>query len=394
MEDRKIRVAIAHGDTNGIGYELIFKTFSEPEMLELCTPIIYGSPKVAAYHRKALEIEANFTIISGAEDARGNRLNMLPCFDEDVKVELGESTEESNAAAMKALDKALSDYRDGKFDVLVTAPLRNGPVKDGNETFACLSDYVANRLGEEHKNIDVMVNSSMRVAILADNRAIQEVSKAITEENLTTKVEMLMKSLKRDFRLSNPRVAVLSLNADAQGAEEKNVLAPTVVKVREQGNNVFGPYTAENIFGTGRYDAFDGILAMYHDQGTVPFRSIGTDEGCLFTTGLSLPFATCMKGALTGADGKEDTEAGVNSFRRAIYMAIDSFRHRQEYDEPTANPLQKLYHERRDESEKVRFSVSKRMENGAPRRFDSKPATASAPEKSEAPATVPEKEKE
>lgn len=394
MENRKIRVAIAHGDTNGIGYKLIFKTFGESEMLELCTPIIYGLPKVAAYHRKALEIEANFAIINEAEDARGNRLNMLPCFDEDVKVELGEPTEESNAAAMKALDKALSDYLEGKFDVLVTAPLRNGPVKDGNETFACLSDYVAKRLGEEHKNIDIMVNSSMRVAILADNRALQEVSKVITEENLTEKVELLMRSLKRDFRLSNPRVAVLSLNADAQGVEEKNVLAPTVVGAREKGNNVFGPYTAENIFGTGRYDAFDGILAMYHDQGIVPFRSIGTDEGCLFTTGLSLPFATCMQGVSPDAGGEEDAEALVNSFRHAIYMAIDSFLHRQEYDEPTANPLQKLYHERRDESEKVRFSVARKMETGAQRRFGSKPVTASAPEKSEAPATVPEKEKE
>lgn len=360
MEDRKIRVAITHGDTNGIGYELIFKTFAEPEMLELCTPIIYGSPKIAAYHRKAMNTQANFSIINKAEDAQDGRVNLLACFDDEVKVDLGIPTKESGEAALKALDRAMTDFRSQLFDVLVACPVNQASMSDSNFTYRGLKAYSETSIGDGAKGVKMMINETMRIALVTDGLALKDVPSHITEENLLSKIRAVNEAMKRDYRLSNPRIGVLALNPVADGEEEKTIIAPTVCKAADEGINAYGPYSADEYFSQNIYEAFDVTLAMYDDQAVIPFTTLMQSDGIYYVASLPL---VCTAPALTpdfesAGQGTSDESA----LRHAIFEAIDIVRHREEHDAPLVNPLQKLYHEKRDESEKVRFSIPKKRD--------------------------------
>ena len=219
MDSKKIRVAITHGDTNGIGYELIFKAFSEPEMLEYCTPIIYGSPKVAAYYRKAMNLPAQFSIIQKAEDAEDGRINLLPAVDEDVKVDMGMPTLESGAAAIKALDRAMTDYRDELFDVLVTAPVSLLNAQIEGFQFKGHKEYIETCLGEGAKGLSILCGRDLRIASVTGKTPLKDVPAAITQELIIEKVKQMHTSLKRDFMITNPRIAVLALNPSNNGEE-------------------------------------------------------------------------------------------------------------------------------------------------------------------------------
>jgi len=322
MEDRKIRVAITHGDTNGIGYELIFKAFSEPEMLELCTPIIYGSPKIAAYHRKAMDLQANFSIINNATDAQDGRVNMLTCFDGEVKVELGTPTKESGDAALKALDKAMTDFRSQHFDVLVTCPAYAQTMNADNYSYKGLKSYAETSIGEGAKGVKMMINESVRIALATDGLAVKDIAANITIDNILDKVRKLHNSMKRDFRISNPRIAVLALNPNADGTEEKEVLIPAIRKAEEEGINAYGPYPAEEFFGQNMCDAFDVTLAMYDDQGMIPFTTLMQNDGIFYITSLPL---VCTAPALT--PDFENAGKGIadeNALRHANYTATDA----------------------------------------------------------------------
>ncbi len=365
MDNQKIRVAITHGDTNGIGYELIFKTFAEPEMLELCTPIIYGSPKIASYHRKALNIEGNFSIINSAADAREGRVNMLPVFDEEVKVELGVTSPEAVQAEMLALDKALTDYKEGLFDVLVTGPLDKKNLNVNGLHIKSCAKFIEDSIGDGQTGLDILVNQDLRVALMTDDIALKDVAKAITTEAIIRKAAILFATLRRDMRISNPRIAVLALNPndcdEHPGEEETNAIIPAVQQLADAGVNAFGPYQADEFFGSGEYTAFDGIIAMYHDQGVAPFKALEPENNVHYLGGLPLICTCADMGACHHIAGQGI--ADETGFRHAIYLGIDTFRNRKNYDAPLANPLPKLYHERRDESEKVRFSIPKKHEN-------------------------------
>ena len=360
MEDRKIRVAITHGDTNGIGYELIFKTFAEPEMLELCTPIIYGSPKIAAYHRKAMNIQANFSIINRAEDAQDGRVNLLTCFDDDVKVEIGTPTKESGEAALKALDRAMTDFRSQLYDVLVACPVDNTNMSADNYSYKNLKEYSETSIGDGAKGVKIMINESLRIALATDGLAIKDVPASLTEERLIAKIKAVHTSIQRDFRISNPRIAVLALNPNANGTEEKDTIIPAIKKSEEDGINTYGPYAADEFFGQNLYEAFDCVLAMYDDQANIPFTTLMQNDGICYIASLPL---VCTAPALTpdfaNAGSGENDESAL---RHAIFRAIDIVRNRDEHDLPLANPLQKLYHEKRDDSEKVRFAIPKKRE--------------------------------
>ena len=337
MEDRKIRVAITHGDTNGIGYEVILKAFEDPMMLELCTPIIYGSPKVASYHRKALELETQYCIINTAEDAREDRVNLLATFDDEVKVELGQPTDESAEAARKAVARAKEDLVKGLYDVLVMGPVRPNP-----------------NPAKEDKSLTIMVSDAVRIALATTRLPIKDVSQAITSEKISEKIKIFHNSLKRDFRISNPRIAVLALNPQL-GTEEEEVITPAIEALTQEAIPVFGPYLADEFFGNHLYDHFDGVLAMYDDQGVLPFRALAQDGGVKLKAGIS---AVCTTPDLDPAfeiAGKNI--ADPQSMRQAIYTAIDMFRFREEYDEPLANQLPKLYHEKREDGDKARFAM-------------------------------------
>lgn len=362
MEEKMIRVAITQGDTNGIGYEVIFKTFADPGMLELCTPIIYGSPKIAAYHRKALNLETNFSIINHAEEARNGRVNLLTCFDKEVKVELGQPAQEAGEAAFIALDKAMTDYRKGLFDVLVTAPINKATIQNREFHFPGHTEYIEASVGDGQKALMILMNESLRVALVTTHLPIKDISKAITKEAIIEKATIFHRSLKRDFRISNPRIAILALNPHAGdngllGSEEQQVIIPAIAELEKQGIQAFGPYPADGFFGSNSYHHFDGVLAMYHDQGLAPFKTIALESGVNFTAGLPIVRTSPDHGTAYDIAGRGI--ADENSFRQAVFTAIDVYRNRQYYDEPLQNPLPKLFHEKRDDSEKVRFAIPK-----------------------------------
>lgn len=363
--NKKIRVAITHGDTNGIGYELIFKTFAEPEMLDLCTPIIYGSPKVATYHRNALDMEANFTIIKDASEAQNGRLNLLPVFDDEIKVELGVASEESGVAGLRAIDKALDDYRQGLFDVLVTAPI------DNNEHFhfSGQSRYIEDHLETEEQGLSILINDGLRIALATRNLPLRQVAESITKASIVNNATVLFKSLRRDFRLSCPRIAMLGLNPKAGdngllGSEEQEIILPAIDELVDHDIQAFGPYAADTFFGCNHTEHFDGILAMYYEQGLAPFRTLSSCHGITYTVGLPLVRTSAEIPNSLSLAGKGI--ADELPFRHAIYLAIDIFRNRIEYDAPMSNPLPKLYKERRDESDKVRFAIPRKREDRSP----------------------------
>ena len=340
MENRKLRVAITHGDTNGIGYEIIFKTFSEPAMLELCTPIIYGSPKVAAYHRNALGIQGNFTIINSAAEAHNNKVNLLTTFDQEIKVDLGNPSKEAGMASLAALEKAMADYKEGLFDVLVTAPINKNNIQSDDFHFCGHTEYIEERAGNGDKALMILLNDMLRVALVTTHLPIRDVAAAITKESIIEKATIFHNSLKRDFRISNPRIAVLALNPHAGddgllGREEQEVIIPAIKELSDNGIRAFGPYAADGFFGHESYTAFD----------------------VNFTAGLPIVRTSPDHGTAYDIAGKN--MADESSFRNAIYLALDVFRNRIEYDEPFNNPLKKLYHEKRDDSEKARFSINK-----------------------------------
>ena len=353
-QERKIRIAITHGDTNGVGYEVILKTFADPAMLELCTPIVYGSPQAANYHAKALGIETPFTVINDAKEARDNRLNLLAVCNEEIKIDLGEPTAESGEAAKKAIDRALSDYKAGLYDVLVTAPVSKNSIPGFNGHTA----YIEQALGDGKKGLTILTNEDLRVALVTNNVAIKDVAEAITKQKIIEKAQIFHQALRRDMRISSPRIAVLALNPrcgedGVLGDEEQTIIKPAIDELSQSGLQVFGPYAADDFFGRSAYYRFDGVLAMYHDQGQTPFKAVAYENGVRYSAGLNLIRTAPAHGANFADAGKNITDE--QSLRNAIYVATDIWHNRQAYDEPLANPLQKLYHEKRDDSEKVRF---------------------------------------
>lgn len=354
MEERKIRVAITHGDTNGVGYEVILKTFADPAMLELCTPIVYGLPKVAALHSNVLGLNTPFTVINYPREAQENRLNMLAVTNDEVKVDMGIATPESGQAAKLAIDRALSDYKEGCFDVLVTAPVSKNSIK-GFEGHAA---YIGKTLGEGQSGLTILTHDDLRVALVTNNVSIKDVAESITKQKIVEKATLFHQALQRDLRVSSPRIAVLALNPrcgedGVLGDEEQTIITPAIEELAAQGIQVFGPYAADDFFGRCAYYRFDGVLAMYHDQGQTPFKAVAYENGVRFTAGMKLVRTAPAHGVNFAAAGKNTTDE--QSLRNAIYVAIDVFRNRHNFEAPLANPLPKLYHERRDESEKVRF---------------------------------------
>ncbi len=394
MDNKKIRVAITHGDTNGIGYELIFKAFEDPMMFDLCTPIIYGSPKIAAYHCKALGIDGNtFSIIGNANEAQEGRLNLLPVFDEEVKVDLGMPSQEASRAAIRSIDRAITDYKDGLFDVLVTGPVDKNNMNVDGYDFPCNEKFIESCIGNGNKGLDILINDSLRMVFVTGDIPLKDVPSAIKKEGIIDKVAQLYATLRRDFSIENPRIAVLALNPNEgnakPGKEEQEIITPAIQQLSDVGVCVFGPYQAEELFGGSDFMSFDAVLAMYHDQGTAPLKALDPDNNIHYLGGLSLVSASADMGpqyAIAG-QGKADESA----FRHAIYQAIDSFRMRREFDTPYANPLPKLYKERKDESEKARFNIPKKHENAIKERIKPQDNQGNGKPTADKPAAATEK---
>lgn len=352
----KIRVGITHGDPNGIGYEVILKAFADPAMLELCTPIIYGSPKVASYHRKSLDLQVTFNAISQASDAHDSVLNILHCTADEVKIDLGQPTAEAGEAALAALERAVKDWKEGLIDVLVTAPINKFAIQSEKFHFPGHTEFIQKRVGKEGEQaLMILLNEQLRVALVTTHVPLREVAAGITKENVLSKLRLFDRSLRRDFSIENPRIAVLALNPHAGdegllGNEEGDILKPVIEQVEQEGIHAYGPFSADGFFGSRTFAYYDGVLAMYHDQGLAPFKLLAMEDGVNFTAGLDIVRTSPDHGTAFDIAGKG--VANENSLRQAIYTAIDVFRNRQAWDEARQNPLQKLYADKRDRSEK------------------------------------------
>lgn len=356
----KIRVGITQGDINGIGYEIIFKAFSNPEMFEICTPVVYGSPKVAAYHRKALETETQYNSIGSIAEAQEGRLNIINCNDDEVHIELGTSTAEAGIAAFQALEMAVKDCLEGNIDIIVTAPINKSTIQNEQFSFPGHTEYLQERCGGEDKALMLLCSGDMRVAVATSHMALRDIPESITGELLEEKLTLLNESLKKDFNIDAPKIAVLSLNPHSGdngllGKEEIEIITPTIRKMNDSGIFCYGPFAADGFMGSGKYSSFDAILAMYHDQGLTPLKTLAMNDGVNFTAGLQIIRTSPAHGVAYDIAGKGT--ADENSFRQAIYAGIDIYRNRKSYSEARRNPLRKMYFEKRDDSNRLNLQL-------------------------------------
>ena len=350
----KIRIGITHGDINGIGYEIILKTFLIEGMASLCTAIVYGSPKAASYHKKAIGNQTNFQLIESADMAREGVLNMINCFgEEELKIEFGQPSQESGKAALVALDRALADLKDGKIDALVTAPVHNATIETADGTpFPGQTEYIESQVGDGKKALKMFVLDHFRIAVATDKMPLDQIPSHITKETVAEKLVALHNTLKRDFFLDNPRIAVLALNP-SQGQTEQETIKPVVDELFKMGVRCVGPYSAEGFFEAGLQEYFDATLAMYYDQGATAFKAIAKQDGIIYTASLPVLRTSPAMGVCYSESGKGEKDE--EALRRAIYTAIDTARNRARFDRERSNPLKKQYFEKRDDSDKLKL---------------------------------------
>lgn len=342
MKGDKIILGITQGDINSISYEVIIKSLLDNRIYDRCTPVIYGSPKVAAYHRKALDIENfGFNSIRSADEAIPRRANIVNCIDDSARVELGKSTTFAGEGSYRALETACSDLEAGKIDALVTGPVNKMNIQSQKFTFTGHTEYLQARFRSEDV-LMLMISNLMRIGVVTTHKPLSEVPAAITAEAVLSKLRILNQSLLKDFVLSSPRIAVLGLNPHAGdegliGNEEEAAIRPAIEEAKSENILAFGPFSADGFFGSGNYTRFDAILAMYHDQGMIPFKALTLDGGVNFTAGLPLVRTSPAHGTAYELAGKN--EASEDSFRMAIYMACDIFMNRKSHQEISSNPL-------------------------------------------------------
>lgn len=352
MKDKnKLIIGISQGDINGVGYEVIIKTLSDPRLPEMCTPVIYGSAKILTAYRKMLGLpNLNVNTIEHAQDAKPGTVNIINVVSDDVRLEPGMSTPEAGSAAYTALESAVTDLRAGTIDALVTAPINKANIQSTTFTFPGHTEYLEASLGEgTDKALMILYNEVVKVALVTTHLPLARIPQAITKEAIIGKLKIFDASLRRDFGIVHPRIAVLSLNPHAGdggllGTEEQDIIMPAIEEARKERIECFGPYAADGFFGHGLFRNFDGVLAMYHDQGLAPFKAIAGGSGVNFTAGLQAVRTSPDHG--TGYDIAGRGEADETSFRQAIYEAIDICNHRESYDAATANPLKKTFHEK------------------------------------------------
>lgn len=342
MVEEKIIVGISQGDINGIGLEVIIKTFLDPQMLEVCTPVIFGSNKTASFHRKALNIEDfSFNLIRDISEINHKRANIINVYEEDVIIELGAQTEAGGKYALKSLEAAAYALSQNQIDVLVTAPINKENIQSPDFKFPGHTEYLDEKFGTGN-SLMFLVSDNLRVAVVTGHIPVTRVAQELTTEKIIKKIQVLNNSLIQDFSIRKPKIAVLGLNPHAGdngviGNEEQQIIIPAINKTKEEGMLVYGPYPADGFFGNGTYKNFDAVLAMYHDQGLIPFKTIAFNSGVNFTAGLPIVRTSPDHGTAYDIAGKNI--ASEESFRRAIYMAVDIYKTRKQYEEITSNPL-------------------------------------------------------
>lgn len=364
---RPIRVGITHGDINGVGYEVILKALADDKMMELCTPVIFGCHSIAEKARRQLGLEEQRLYKSqSAAQAQDGRISVVEVSSTVPDLLPGQPTEDSGKAAVAALEAATAALEAGEIDVLVTAPISKEAVHGESFNFPGHTEYLEAKIGKGAKARMILFDDSVRVALVSTHLPISKVADGVTKESVEAAIVSLSDSLRRDFGIPRPRIAVLSLNPHAGdggviGSEEKEIIEPVITSCREKGILSFGPFAADGFFGMGDYRRFDGIVAMYHDQGLAPFKTLAGERGVNFTAGLPFVRTSPDHGTAFGIAWKN--QADPTSMREAIYAAIDIFRRRNIFDEASSNPLKKYVTDKPEKGERQ----PKKEKGGKPR---------------------------
>lgn len=346
MEEKKnnsrIRLGITQGDINGISYEVILKTFNDNRMFDICTPILYGSTKVASYYKKLLQLHQDiaFNAVHEAQEASDKRFNVVNLTGDEIKIDVGKLTDVAGAQSRLSLNRACEDLKKGDIDVLVTAPISKKNIQSPEFDFPGHTEYLSHQFG--CSSLMIMVCDRIRIGIVTNHLALKDVPGAITHNLLFDKIMLMNESLKRDFGVPMPKIAVLALDPHAGdngviGNLDMTVVKPVIDQVQAKGVLAYGPYPSDGFFGNGSFNQFDGVLALYHDQGLIPFKLMSFTDGVNFTAGL--PYVRTSPAHGTAFDIAGRDKASEQSFRRAVYLACDILRNRREYDELTSDPL-------------------------------------------------------
>lgn len=333
-------VGISIGDLNGIGPEVILKTFEDTRMLEFCTPVIFGNVKVLSFIKKNLELNCNLHGIDNLDQLVIGKINVLNIWRESVNIDFGKNDEIVGKYAIKSFTEAVAALKQHKIDLLVTAPINKYNIQSEDFKFPGHTDYLDKEL--EGDALMLMVQGNLRVGLLTDHIPVNEVSAHLTEELIRKKLLTVNHSLKQDFGINKPKIAVLGVNPHSGdngviGKEDDAVVKPALKKLFEEGVLVFGPYSADSFFGSGQYEKYDAVIAAYHDQGLIPFKTLAFGGGVNYTAGLEAIRTSPDHGTAYDIAGKGI--ADFNSFKEAVYMALDIFHSRTEYAEITKNPL-------------------------------------------------------
>jgi 4-hydroxythreonine-4-phosphate dehydrogenase len=338
----KIKIGISIGDVNGIGLEVIIKSLAELQILDYCTPIIYGHTKVASYHRKALGMsDFAFNVITSADAANPKKVNMINCWEEDVKIDLGVANETGGKYALISLEKATDDLVSGAIDALVTAPINKHNIQSETFKFPGHTEYLQERSGSKDV-LMFLLSEDIRVGVVTGHIPLTSVAQSITKEKIVKKLVLMNESLKKDFWIEKPKIAVLGLNPHAGdngllGSEEEQIIMPAIQEAFDKGVICFGPYPADGFFGKGSFKQFDAVLAMYHDQGLIPFKTLAFSTGVNYTAGLNFVRTSPDHG--TGYDIAGKNEADPSSFIEAIFSAIHIVERRREQEDLLKNQL-------------------------------------------------------
>ncbi len=342
----KPKIGITIGDFNGVGLEVILKTLSKPEMTELCTPVIYGSSKVVSYHKNIVGVDFHFQPTRSAENLFTDKINIINCWQESVNITLGKPSDLSGKYAFTSLQNATTDLRAGRIDALVTAPINKHAMQLANFPFPGHTEYLTKELGAE-ESLMFLVSDNLRVGVVTNHLPLKDVAAKVTKEAILRKLQIMNESLKMDFGLERPSIAVLGLNPHAGdggllGEEEEKIIRPAVLESKKKGMLVMGPFPADGFFGSSQYQKYDAILAMYHDQGLIPFKALSFGQGVNFTAGLVGVRTSPDHGTAYDLAGKN--EADPASFRKAIFEAIDIASRRKEYLEMHKDVIVKREH--------------------------------------------------
>jgi 4-hydroxythreonine-4-phosphate dehydrogenase len=335
-----IIVGISVGDLNGIGSEVILKTFEDTRMLELCTPVIFANVKIISFLKRELNLTAAIHGIDKLEQLVVGKINVLNVWRDGVDLEFGKNDATVGSYAIKSFVAATKALKEGFVDVLVTAPINKYNIQSEEFKFPGHTDYLDKELNGNA--LMLMVHDDLRVGLLTDHVPVNEVAQQLTDKLISEKLETIINTLKQDFEIEKPKVAVLGLNPHSGdngviGNEEEKIIKPTLKKLFEAGNMVFGPFPADGFFGSGQYEKYDAVLAMYHDQGLIPFKTLSFGNGVNYTAGLDKIRTSPDHGTAYEIAGKG--MANNESFKEAVYLAIDIFHRRNDYQELTKNQL-------------------------------------------------------